>query len=372
MKSVIRALSRPVLAAAFAAGLALGTPAAAQAPKAPKKVTIAVGTQVLNITYPWLLMPVALEWWKKEGIEVNVIAAAGSLQAVQLMAAGNADFVQINSSIVIQANVNNGIPVRTIMQNGVIDWSMTALEDGPIKTVADIRGKAIGVFSLASGGVPFLKAYLRANKIDPDKDVQLIPVGAGAPALEALRSNRVQALMFWAAMNTTFENQGVKLRHFRGADWKTFPDFTLATHQRVIDRDPALVEAIGRGAAMASEFTLAQGGAECVRRIQWKHWPDTRPSGAPDEATRIRWDLNNLKAQTDTMRDAYEQNGGKLWGATTPQTYNKMQTFMREAELIKRTIPATEFVVGIPGYFEKINRFDRKAMQALAARCPVQ
>ena len=72
------------------------------------------------------------------------------------------------------------------------------------------------------------------------------------------------------------------------------------------------------------------------------------------------------------MRDAYEQNGGKLWGATTPQTYNKMQTFMREAELIKRTIPATEFIVGIPGYFEKINRFDRKAMQALAAKCPVQ
>ncbi|MEJ0071881.1 MAG: ABC transporter substrate-binding protein [Pseudomonadota bacterium] len=104
-----------------------------------------------------------------------------SLQIVQQLAAGNIQFGQINASIVVQSDVMNGLSVRTVMENGVVDWAVVALEDGPIKTMADLKGKTIGVYSLASGGVPFLRAYLRANGIDPEKDVQMIAVGAGAP-----------------------------------------------------------------------------------------------------------------------------------------------------------------------------------------------
>jgi hypothetical protein len=92
----------------------------------------------------------------------------------------------------------------------VIDWGIGVLQDRPIKSVADLKGKKIGIFSLGTGGMPLLKGYLRANGINPDKDVQIIATGAGAPALEALRSDRVQALMFWGSALTGFQNAGLE------------------------------------------------------------------------------------------------------------------------------------------------------------------
>ena len=66
---------------------------------------------------------------------------------------------------------------------------MSVLEDGPIKDVKDLKGKTVGVFSLATGGIAFMKSYMRANGMDPDKDIQLVAVGLGAPPIEALRTN---------------------------------------------------------------------------------------------------------------------------------------------------------------------------------------
>ena len=92
-----------------------------------KKAKIAVGTTVINVGYPWLTLPIALDYWKAEGYDVEVLPVGASLQALQQMVAGNADFAQLNSSVVIQANVVNAIPARVVMNNGVIDWSLATL-----------------------------------------------------------------------------------------------------------------------------------------------------------------------------------------------------------------------------------------------------
>ncbi len=362
-----RRLIGTFIGALAALGLATGAAFAQQKPL--KKVRIAVGTTNLNIAYPWLMMPLALDYWKAEGLEVEVLPVGASLQALQQMVAGNAEFAQLNSSVVIQANVVNNIPARVVMNTGVIDWSLAVLDDSPIKDVKDLKGKTIGVFSLATGGIFFMKSYLRANGMDPDKDVQVVAVGLGAPPVEALRNNRVQALLYWASAQATFENAGLKLRYMRGADWRTFPDFTLSTLQKTIDADAATVEAIARGAAKASVFTMAN--PDCVRKLHWARWPNTKPSGA-DEATLVKWDMNNLKGQTDSMNDAFAMNGGKLWGNATADAYGRIQDFMLDAKLIEKKISAASYLNGIPGFFEKINNFDANAIKTQAANCPIK
>ena len=342
---------------------------AAQAQRPLKKVRIAVGTTNLNIAYPWLMMASALDYWRDEGYDVDVLPVGASLQALQQMVAGNAEFAQLNSSVVIQANIVNNIPARAVMNTGVIDWALGVQDDGPIKTVQDLKGKTVGVFSLATGGIAFMKSYLRANGVDPDKDVQLIAVGLGAPPVEALRNNRVQALLFWASAHASFENAGLKLRYLRGSDWRGFPDFTFSTLQKTIDADPAMVEAIARGAAKASVFSFAN--PDCVRRVHWSRWPTTKPSGA-DDATLTRWDLNNLKAQMDSMKDAFEMNGGKQWGRATPEAYGRIQNFMLEAKLIEKTIPPQTYMTNLPGFYDKVNAFDPAPVRSQAMNCPVK
>ena len=149
---------RGVLALAGASALAAAAPLAARGQAPLRRVKIAVGTTNLNLAYPWLTLPIALNYWREEGYDVEVLPVGASLQALQQMVAGNVDFAQLNSSVVIQANVVNDLPVRVVMNTGVIDWSLSVLEDGPIKDVRDLKGKAIGVFSLATGGIAFMRS----------------------------------------------------------------------------------------------------------------------------------------------------------------------------------------------------------------------
>jgi NitT/TauT family transport system substrate-binding protein len=371
MTPPIRRLPRRLAAATVAFGLlAAALPPPAQAQDKPlKKVTIAVGTQVLNIGYPWLMMALALDYWKQEGYDVTVAPMGASLQIVQQLAAGNVQFGQINAPVVVQANVTNNVPIRTVMESGIVDWAVVALENGPIKSVKDLKGQTIGVYSLASGGIPFLKAYLRENGLDPEKDVQLVAVGAGAPALEALRSGKMPALLFWASAIAGFENAGAKVVKLRSPAWRDYPDFILTTIQKVIDQDPQMVEAIARGAAKASTFTFAN--PDCVRRLQWQFWPDTKPTGAP-EPTLVAWDMNYLKTQMDTMEGALKKNGGTLWGNTSAESFGKLQQFLLDAKLIEKTGDPKSFFINTPGFFEKINNFDHEAVRKQAAACPAK
>ncbi len=362
------ATGRAFAAFLFLCAASLLVPAAhAQGAAKPlKPVTIAVGTQVLNVTYPWLTLPISQGYWRDEGYDVKVITVGGSLQGIQQMVGGGVDFAQLNSTGLIQANTENNVAVRGLMGTGVIDWGVGVMQDGPIKSVADLKGKKIGIFSLGTGGVPLLKGYLRANGINPDTDVQIIATGAGAPALEALKTDRVQALMFWGSALAGFENTGTRLRVLFDPAWRALPDFTFGTLQKTIDTDPAMVEAISRGAAKATLF--ATTNPMCALKLHWKNFPSTKPTGA-DEATLVASDMRLLQAQLDAMKGAFELHGGKLIGAMDPAAYGRMEDFMLKDGTIKRTMPPQALLIARPGFVEAINRFDHKAVIDAAKAC---
>jgi NitT/TauT family transport system substrate-binding protein len=345
----------------------VGTDTSAQGAPALKKVRIAVATTVLGVSYPWLNLPVALGYWKEEGYDVEVMPVGASLQVVQQMVGRNAEIGQINSSVVVQANVVNNIPVRVVMMNGVIDTAISVPKDSSIREVKDLKGKAIGVFSLASGAIPLLKSYLRENGLDPDKDVSLIPVGLGAPVVDALRTNKVQALVYWGSANANLENAGLELRYLANSAWKQIPDFSLVALQPTIAANPEMVVAIARGAAKASVFAMAN--PDCVRKIQWANFPKTKPTGA-DEATLAQWDLRSLNAQLDTMKQAYEL-GGKVWGQGSAADYARMQDFMVETKQIDKKVDPATFMNDIPDFTKRVNDFDHEAIVRQAQACPV-
>src|SRR6266849_2791680 len=103
---LIRSTIRTLVAAAFVVGLAsAGSPAGAQT--ALKKLKFGLGTPVMNLTYPWASMPVALGYWSQAGYDVEVFAAQSSLQSIQQLNAGNLDFAEVNSAPIVQAIAGN-------------------------------------------------------------------------------------------------------------------------------------------------------------------------------------------------------------------------------------------------------------------------
>ena len=359
------------IAAAITLGFGLlGVQAHAKETPSLQKVTIGLGSQVLNVTYPWLMMPVALGYWKQEGYDVNVIGVSGSGQALQQMATGGLDFAQLNSINLVQASFDNRIPVKGVMGNGVIDWGMGVPEGSQLRSIQDLKGKKIGIVSLATGGYPLLKGVLKANGLDPDKDVQIIAVGAGAPALDALNNDRVQALMFWGSALVGFENAGTKLRVIKPEEWMQYPDFTLSTLDKTIQRDPKMVEAIVRGAVKATVFAMANPA--CVREIHWKKFPSTKPTGA-DEATLAKWDLALLQGQLKSMEQAFKINGAELVGNLKPEAYQKFQDFLTQEKLVKNMNgkPA-DYLVQDAEFFRKVNAFDKAAVIHQAKDCKLE
>jgi NitT/TauT family transport system substrate-binding protein len=349
----------------IALALSSAGPASAQE-KAPQKIRLAVGTTVLNVGYPMLTLAVTLGYWKQEGYDVELIPVGASLQAIQQMVAGNAEFAEVNASVIVQSNAKSDLPVRVVTNNGVIDWAVVVDADGPIKSAKDLKGKTIGVFSLATGGIAYLNSYLRASDLDPARDVELVPLGLGAPPVEAMRTGKVQGLLYWAAAVSTFENAGLKLRKLVGEDWRSYPDYSMSTMQATVEKNPGMVVAMARGAAKATVFALAN--PDCARRLHWAHYPSTKPTGA-DEATLIKWDMNNQQAQLDSLADAFKLNGGKLWGNADPAGFDRLVAFMLAAKQIDKSVPAKSFIAGIPDLFTKVNAFDVKAVEDSAKAC---
>ena len=188
----------------------------------------------------------------------------------------------------------------------------------------------------------------------------------GAPAADDVRTWQLLPTLHWAAAMAGFENAGLKLRYFRSEDWRGYPDLSLSVLQKTADADPRMVEAIVRGAAKATVFALEN--PDCVRQIQWRRWPGTKPTGA-DEATLARWDLNLLQAQLDTLRDGYKLNGGRVWGNVDFAGYDRMQDFMLESKQIERKLPAVTYGINVPGLHERAGTFDEAAVRAQARRC---
>jgi NitT/TauT family transport system substrate-binding protein len=349
------------LAVLLACAVAAASPAQAQT----RKVVIAAGTQVLNSSYPYLMMPLALGYWKEEGLDVDVIPAGGSAQSIQQVLGKSAEFAEVNSGSMIEA-IGRGAQLRAVMANTTVDWSLVAPTSGPVMSVADFRGKTIGVASLGSGGVPLLKAFLRNNGLEPDKDVAIQPVGFGAAGLQALNSGRVDGLMYWASAIASFESAGANLRYFRAPEWKTYADFSLITTEQMLKDNPAVVEAVVRGMAKASWFTV--NNAECARKMFWKQFPQLRGPGA-DDATKAKFDLKQIETGVKSMQEVRELGGGKAWAVAPAAGYDRMQQFMIANKVIEKAAPPASLVPASATLLEKANNFDHERIRQAALKC---
>lgn len=332
-----------------------------------QKVRIVVGGgNVIGIVYPWLNLPRALGYWKDEGYDVEVLGLGSTIQPIPLLVAGRADFVQVGSSDIIQANIIGGQPVRAAMQNTSLDWEIGVPVDSTFKTLQDLKGKKLGVLSLTAGAINYLKTYMVQCGMDPEKDISLIPVGYGAPAVQALRSGAVQGLFYWSSGLASFENAGLAMRYISAPDWRSYPDYSLAVMQSTLEKDPKMVEAIVRGAAKATLFAMTNPDA--VRQIQWTTFPDTKPTGSDDEAVLIKWDLNNLTTELKCMKESFEMNGAKYYGNVDPTGFDRLQKFMLATGQIPKTLPGTTFLPADPNFYATANNFDAAAVIASAQK----
>jgi NitT/TauT family transport system substrate-binding protein len=354
MKRIITgaAIMGTLLAIWGAAGLAQDKPL--------KKLVFAVTTKDISVGHSaHSSIPQALGYWKEEGLDVTVTSVEGSAAGMQQLAAGNLQVVSLGPEEIVIGR-EKGVKIKGFyVQARETIYRLVVPADSPLQKVADLKGKTIGVPSLASGSVPFAKALVASVGIDPEKDVKILAVGVGAPGRLALQQKQVDCLALWDTLQASIENSGMQLRRLDLPLVQEMLGQTLATRDDQVTENAAVLIGFARGVAKATVFGLAN--PEAAVRIHWKMYPETKPQTG-DEAKALKDALNVFHARFTLQR--VDNRPDPRFGIGTLAQWEKLKGIFKDQKLIEGTVPAADLYSA--ALIDQINKFDRAAIVAQA------
>jgi ABC-type nitrate/sulfonate/bicarbonate transport system substrate-binding protein len=191
-----------------------------------------------------LPMMVAAErgFYKREGLELELVFVRGASTAVQALLANQIQFIFSIGPQMPAVWEGNDIMILA-QQVGRPTFSMVVTPD--INRVADLKGKKIGVTfggSTAAG----TKALLELNKLNPDKDVDYISLPGNEPKIAALKQGIIAGALLAPPADYLAMKSGLK-RLLSLADVFKDTAFTgLAANSRTIKENPQMVRRMVR------------------------------------------------------------------------------------------------------------------------------
>ena len=325
-----------------------------------KKVVFAVTTKDISVGHSaHSSLPQVLGYWKEEGLDVMVTSVEGSAAGMQQLAAGNLQVVSLGPEEIVIGR-EKGVKIKGFyVQARETIYRLVVPADSPLQKVADLKGKTIGVPSLASGSVPFAKALVASVGIDPEKDLKILAVGVGAPGRLALQQKTVDSLALWDTLQASIENSGMALRRLDLPMVHEMIGQTLATRDDQMTENAAVLVGFARGVAKATVFGLAN--PEAAVRIHWKMYPETKPQTG-DEAKALKDALNVFNSRF--MLQRVDNRPDTRFGIGTLAQWEKLKSIFKDQKLIEGTVPAADLYSA--ALVDQINKFDRAAIVAQA------
>lgn len=334
---------RRTLGATALATLAAPRVARAQA----ARVRIWGASATIEAYHGFLFLGIPLNFYRDNGIEAEFGTAAGSAATLQLVATNQAQLGYVGMETLILAKQRNPtLPVTAVyLQDRGNIYEIVVPEESAIRAVTDLRDRNIGVANLASGAIPSLRAMLADAGLDPNASVGLIPVGNGAAAATALRTNRVQALSLFRAQHAVIETLGFRLRYFQ----REQPSAVLIANSNWMRQNPDAVVGALRGVVAGSIF--AQLAPQATVRAHWGMF--ARPTGLSEEEamSRATHVLNRSAELWKRWDDA-----GTRWGDMTQAQWDAMQAFMVQQRLMERAIDSN--TVFTTDFIARVNAMD--------------
>ncbi len=292
-----------------------------------------------------------LGWYKTDGVEVELVALAGSGDCVKATATREVPFT-LPSVEPLAAARAQGVKAKifyTAYQGNIYGIAVPA--DSPIQKITDLKGKTIGVTNMGTGGVPVAKALIATAGMSPEKDVTIVVAGEGAQTAAMLRSKQVDALSQFDTQYAMVENAGVKLRLLETKEIDPYPSNGFLALEEVIKARRKDAVGLARGYAKGTIFTIAN--PEAAVRILYEIFPELKPTGK-DEATAIRDDTKVLQARIANWK--LEKAGVKRWGESSERNFAAYADFLLKWGIIKEKVDAKDLITN--ELIDEINQFD--------------
>jgi len=298
-------------------------------------------------------------WFAKDGIKVELVPMPGSTDCVKAVATKDVQYglPSIEPLAIIRPQ---GVKVKnyyTAYQANI--YGIAVPEDSPIKIFADLKGKTIGVTSMASAGVIVARALASNNGFDPDRDIRIVVAGEAAQTAALLRNKQVDALSQFDTQYALTENAGAKLRLLDTSDIAKFPSNGLIALEERLANNRAEAVALAKGYAMGTVFAIAN--PEAAIRILWEVFPQTKATGK-SEADAMRDDVKTLEARARSWR--LESVGAKKWGDNSVENYGAYIDFLVKNGVLKEKANVNDLITN--DLIDDINKFNAGEIERMA------
>src|SRR6195952_1463322 len=130
-------------------------------------------------------------------------------------------------------------------------------DDSPIKSIADLKGKNVGISVIGGGTYGPFKMLLKGAGVDPEKDIKLVEIGFAASE-DALRHGRVDAINMNQPFAARAEAKGGTRKLFSLNE--AIPNMVHileACRADFVDKNPELVKAYVRDITLGMKKALA-------------------------------------------------------------------------------------------------------------------
>ena len=290
----------------------------------------------------WLVK--ALGYDTAEGIAVDYdLAGSGSPKAaVEAMIAGRGDMAFVNIVFALLA-LDRG--TRLLPFYGFVrkqNRSFSVPRESPIRTLAELKGRVVGLHFDDPELREFAVAVLVAAGLDPARDVRLEPLQGGPLDAErmarALREGAVDAVWQLDIFTGLMAAEGVELRHLPAPIDRLSPSSTLMAMEGTLAARSTVFGALGRAVARATLFAI--GDPEAAIRLVWRDFPSARPQPGEDEGKARRRELAALKVRLDGQR--IDDQPVPKWGAITAEEIEAWLAFLRGAGAVSSRLAARD------------------------------
>lgn len=255
-----------------------------------QKVTIAFAGKGMSFLLQYIA--IGAGFYKQEGLEPeSVDVASGTRQAAAVMG-GSAEITQVGFAHTMHAVGRGGqlvgistafdaYPIALVLSNDAIKRlgiTDTMSIDEKIKRVKGVR---IGITSPGSSTDEFMRTIMLVRGMDPSRDVQLQPVGIGAPMVAATQQGSTDGFAFMSPFTNIAVTRGIgqiiadpmtgELTEYRDVPYQviTTSRATLAAKR------PLLVKVVR---ALTRAMKFAHEDIEGSRRIARPFFQDTPES----------------------------------------------------------------------------------------------
>lgn len=206
---------------------------------------------------------------------------------------------------------------------------IAVLRDSEIQSLADLKGKAIGISSPTASNVVQFRAVLEQAGIDPENDIIWRAVGLGPAHIQALITGDIDVSATNNMRHAAFQFAGADLRIIPTEVTENFFGNGLFSNISMLESAEGVkqLETVASGIAKATQFCV-ENAEECVD-IMYKRFPELQSGELDDDANKALG-MSQVNARNTTTQLRPEQNG--IYGYFPDLFWNASVDFLAKAE----------------------------------------